>query len=247
VTLARTAAGALRVEALVETDQRKREILRVLAPVLNHSAVKVEVNTVAEALRKPTTSAGGVVREVEVASGTMPADADLRRYFSARMTDRERPQQIDEEVNRFARRMMNHSRQALLHASALKGLVERFSPEAMRALEPVAQTKWRAMIAEHARAYQREVRLLGQELQPIFFPAAPPAGSEETKTADDLNPAQAARRLLRLSYAHDEMMRAAFAISNENRTSDSLKAPQSRRSLLAAERLAGAIEGLYQP
>jgi len=245
VTLARTAAGALRVEALVETAERKQEILRVLAPVLNHSAVKVEVNTVAEALRgrKPTTSAGGVVREVEVAGGTIPADADLRRYFSARLTDRER---IDEEVNRFARRMMNHSRQALLHASALKGLVERFSPEAMRALEPVAQAKWRAMIAEHAQAYQREVRLLGQELQPVFFPAASPAGNEEAKTSDDLNPAQAARRLLQVSYAHDEMMRAAFAISNESRTSDSLKAPQSRRSLLAAEKLAGAIEGLYR-
>src|SRR5262249_47743706 len=43
VTLTRTAAGALHVEALVETEQRKQEILRVLAPVLDHSAVKVEV------------------------------------------------------------------------------------------------------------------------------------------------------------------------------------------------------------
>jgi DNA-directed RNA polymerase specialized sigma24 family protein len=246
VRLTRTAAGALRVEALVETDRRKQEILRVLAPVIGHSAVGVEVSTVAEALRrrKPPGGAGVVVREVEVTGGTIPADADLRRYFSARLTDRER---IDEEISRFARRMMSRSRQALLHASALKGLVERFSPEAIRALEPAAQAKWRAMIAEHAQACQREVRLLGQELQPVFFPAAPPAGGEEAKTSDGLTPVQAARRLLQLSYTHDEMTRAAFAISEESRAGDSLKAPQSRRSLLAAERLAAAIEEFYQP
>jgi DNA-directed RNA polymerase specialized sigma24 family protein len=246
VTLTRTAADALRVEALVETDRRKQEILRVLAPVIDHSAVEVEVSTVAEALRrrKPPGGAGVVVREVEVAGGTIPADADLRRYFSARLTDRER---INEEISRFARRMMSRSRQALLHASALKGLVERFSPEAIRALEPAAQAKWRAMIAEHAQACQREVRLLGQELQPVFFLAAPPAGGEEAKTADGLTPVQAARRLLQLSYTHDEMMRAAFAISDESRAGDSLRAPQSRRSLLAAERLAAAIEEFYQP
>jgi hypothetical protein len=160
------------------------------------------------------------------------------------LTDRER---IDDEISRFARRMMSRSRQALLHASALKGLVERFSPEAIRALEPAAQAKWRAMIAEHAQACQREVRLLGQELQPVFFLAAPSVGGEEAKTADGLPPVQAARRLLQLSYTHDEMMRAAFAISDENRAGDSIKAPQSRRSLLAAERLAAAIEELYQP
>ncbi len=247
VTLARTAAGALRVEALVETEERKQEILRVLAPALNHPAVKVEVSTVAEALqrRKPSVEVGGAnaVREVEIASGTIPADADLRRYFSSRLTDRER---IDEEINRFARRMMSRSRQALLHASALKGLVERFSPEALRALDPAAQAKWRAMIAEHAQACQREINALNQELQPIFFPAAPTAATDVAKTADDLNPAEAARRLLKLSYANDEMMRAAFAISNEIRTSDSLKAPHARHSLLVAERLANAIERMYQ-
>src|SRR5262249_30657275 len=143
--------------------------------------------------------------------------------------------------------MMNHSRQALLRASALKSLVERFSPESLRALDPAAQAKWRAMIAEHAQAYQREARSLVQELEPIFFPAASTAPTEEAKTTDDPNPADAAQRLLRLSYAHDEMMRAAFAVSNESRTSESLKAPQSRLSLLAAERLAGAIERLYKP
>jgi hypothetical protein len=84
-------------------------------------------------------------------------------------------------------------------------------------------------------------------LQPVFFPAAPPAGGEEAKTVDGLTPVQAARRLLQLSYTHDEMTRAAFAISDESRAGDSLKAPQSRRSLLAAERLAAAIEEFYQP
>src|SRR5205823_4595740 len=52
LSVTRRPEGELRVEGIVETDQRKQEILRALNSVVSNPAVKVEVNTVAEALKQ---------------------------------------------------------------------------------------------------------------------------------------------------------------------------------------------------
>ncbi len=49
VALTRSAGGSLRVEGVVDTQQRKDEFLKALAPVSNNPAVKIEIRTVAEA------------------------------------------------------------------------------------------------------------------------------------------------------------------------------------------------------
>src|SRR4030095_6287454 len=142
----RTTGGALRVAALVETEERKAEMLRALGPITNKPAVKIDVRTVAEAVRheqKEAKSPEVAVREVEVANGRIPADLELRTYFSARLVGSEA---VDQEISRYASRVMGHSRQALLEASALKRLFERFSAEEIRALAPEARDKWLAMV-----------------------------------------------------------------------------------------------------
>jgi RNA polymerase sigma factor (sigma-70 family) len=240
VSMTRTTGGALRVQALVENEGRKEEILRALASIINNPAVRVEVNTVGEAARnQPEQSKGRAVtvREVAVANNQIPAYAELRAYFSARVTG---GRGLDEEINNYSDRVMNHSRQALLHASALKRLAVRFSPEELRALAPEARQKWLAMIREHAHAYQREVSALRQELRAVFGGAE--AGGDE---AAEMNMAQSAERLLQLSYANDDAVRSAFTISADGRTTAAIKARSFRRSLSTAERLAGAIEGAY--
>ena len=239
VSLTRTAGGALRIEALAENDARKDEILRALSPVRNNPAVKVEVSTVAEAVKRPSNgSKDTTVREVEVANNRTPADAELRAYFSARLVG----EAIDEEINRYTNRVMTHSRQALLHASALKKLVTRFSPEQMRGLTPEAQAKWLAMIREHAIGYQHEVATLRQELRPIFN------GSSTTtdEVVTEANLQQSAGRLVELSYANDEAVRAAFTISAEGKSAATIKSAQFWRSLSSAEKLAAAIQRVYQ-
>ena len=221
VSLTRTAGGALRIEALAENDARKDEILRALSPVRNNPAVKVEVSTVAEAVKRPSNgSKDTTVREVEVANNRTPADAELRAYFSARLVG----EAIDEEINRYTNRVMTHSRQALLHASALKKLVTRFSPEQMRGLTPEAQAKWLAMIREHAIGYQHEVAALRQELRPIFNGSS--TATDEVVT-------------------EDEAVRAAFTISAEGKSAATIKSAQFWRSLSSAERLAEGIQHVY--
>lgn len=245
VSVGRTTGGKLRVEALVESERRKGEILRALAPILNNPAVVTEVSTVEDALRrrkgKAAAPRGEEVQEVEVASARIPADEDLRRYFSARLGDGAR---VDEEIERFALRAMSRSRQALMHASALKRLASRFSPAEMRALTPEARAKWQTMIRAHARGCREQTAALRRELRPVFSPGA---GDESvTERTDDESLRRDAERLLRLGYAHDETMRSAFTLSDGAQTSGSLRSPQLWRSLAAAESLAGAIEASYQ-
>ena len=240
VGLSRTASGALRVEALAENEQRKSEILRALGPVRNNPAVRIEVSTVAEALkRQPDRSSSPTTRDVEVTNNSIPADHELRAYFSGRLVGSEG---IDAEINNYTNRVMGRSRRALLHASALKKLVARFSPQDLRGLAPDARTKWLGMIHEHALGCQREVALLRQELRMVFGGLSE-AGSDNVTEADLV---QAAGRLVEMSYANDEAVRSAFTVSSESRGAAAIKSNQFWRSLSSAERLAESIDRIYQ-
>jgi hypothetical protein len=242
LSMKRTTGGVLHVEALVESEGRKEEILRTLSPLSNNPAVKIEVRTVAEAVRrgaKGSKSGEVAAQEVEVASGRIPADLELRTYLSARLVGNEA---IDQEISSYAGRVMSRSRQALLQASALKRLVERFSPEEINGLAPEAGAKWRAMIRDHAQSYQREVAALRRELRPIFYRS----GDRPDAAAGEASPARLAERLLRLSYANDDAVHSAFTLSADGRTTAAIKSEQFWRSLSTAETLAGDIQSRYQ-
>ncbi|HEU4595099.1 MAG TPA: RNA polymerase sigma factor [Pyrinomonadaceae bacterium] len=244
VSMGRTTGGALRVDALVESEGRKAAILRALGPVIGNPAVVVEVNTVAEALAKRERAKGEgsnvTEREVSVGAGRIPADAELRAHFGARLADGAR---VDAEIKQFAARAMGRSRQALLHASALKRLVGRFKPSEAQALEPEARAKWLSMVREHAGAYRREVSALRSQLGTVFDAGG---GGAAAEAVGEANVTQAAERLLQLSYAQDGAVRSAFTISEEGGTAASIKSAQFWRTLAVSERLAAAIEEAYE-
>lgn len=240
VSMGRTTGGALRVEALVESEARKEAILSALGPVLNNPAVVVEVSTVAEALARRERAGGEdqpTEREVYVGAGRIPADAELRAHFAARLSDGGR---VDASIKQFAARAMNHSRQALLHASALQQVVGRFTPEEVRALDADARAKFVSMVREHAAAYRREAGALRAQLASVF--GAQGVGGGEGGGS----PRQAAERLLQLSYAQDGAVRSAFTISEGTGSAASLKSQQFWRQLDASERLAAEIEQAYE-
>lgn len=240
VSMGRATGGALRVEALVESEGRKEAILSALGPVLNNPAVVVEVSTVAEALARRERAAVQdrlTEREVVVGAGRIPADAELRAHFAARLSDGDR---VDAAIKQFAARAMNHSRQALLHASALQRLVGRFTPEEARALGADARAKWVSMVREHAGAYRQEVEALRAQLASVFGAQGSGDGAGEG------SPRQAAERLLQLSYAQDGAVRAAFTISEGMGSAAAIKAQQFWRQLSASERLATDIEQAYE-
>jgi len=241
VSMTRTTGGVIRVEALVETEGRKAEMLSALGPVLKNSAVSVDVRTVAEAVkqgRTETKPSEGTVQEIYVPNTRIPAESQLRAYFSSRLVGNDA---IEREIDRYAARVMNHSRQALLQASALKRLVERFSPEDVRALSPEARSKWLDMIHQHASACRREVGALRQQLGMIFGARASNAEMNHLS-----NSIRMANRLVELSYANDDAVRSAFTISADSRSTAPINTDTFWRSLATLERLASAIEADYQ-
>jgi hypothetical protein len=98
------------------------------------------------------------------------------------------------------------------------------------------------MIREHALAYKREVATLKQELRAVFGGS----GEGASEAVSEANVAEAAERLLQLSYANDETLRSAFTISADSQTAAAIKSGQFWRSLAETEKLAEAIQRVYQ-
>ena len=147
----------MRVNGIVDSEQRKNEILRALHPVAGNPAVRIDVKTVAETMaerRDKRGTAPTAVEGVEVAADTFPAYQDLR----ARMSD--------EEARVFAARMVSRSHSAMRHAWALKRLMSQFTAKDLATLQPEAHAKWMSLIKSHARAFESESRSLREQLQP---------------------------------------------------------------------------------
>jgi RNA polymerase sigma factor (sigma-70 family) len=245
----RTSEGGLLVQAILDSDQRKAEILNALRPLAGNPAVHIQVETVAEAServarsRRPAAklSDSSISNEtVEVEKTALPVDAELCNYFRSRGVPAER---VDEEIRRYATRVIDRSLQALLHARALKQLASQFSEEALRSLDADARAKWRAMLVEHARAFARETSGLRRELEPVFF--LNEGGSESSvdlRVESDRDLQFAAARLFEQASAHERAISLAFSNStNGEARSTAVKSDQFRRSLRQAELLADRI------
>jgi hypothetical protein len=253
LSVTRSSAGILRVQGIVENKEHKEEILEALSSVIRNPAIRVDVSTVAEAVTrqaraKPSESMAA--RKVEITGNQTPIHEELRRYFAARKQKgllpeaEESPEsRVDGEIRRFSSRVMGRSRQALLHAWALKRLAERFSLEELRTLDPQARTKWQAISRNHARAFQIETEKLRTDLQPLFFQALP-LGSVHSEKAitTDAEMLETISRLFELAAAHEKVILKAFTISQENEGAASIKTEQFWRSLLRAETLAASLQ-----
>lgn len=244
VEVNRASDGTLHVEGIVETDERKQEILQALGAARKHPAVRVELTSEAEVLeRQAQAEASGpaVVYRTATAQEAIPAGQELRRYFSDEQGLPD--EQIEAEVGRFAYRMLDRSKKSLQHAWALKRLVERFSAEELRKLEPEARRKWLAMMHRHALALEQATRQMRQELEPVFFPTALADNSKETiEIGGERELTGTVLHLLELSAAHRRVMHSAFALSPETAQDTSLRNSPLWRSLTAAAKFAAAVQ-----
>lgn len=237
INVSRTPGGALRVEAVTETQTRKAEILQALGPVRDNLAVRIDVSTVAEAARKVDTTShtrNPIDREVEVADSSGPSDSELRTYFMSRVP----PDAVDSEIRTFTQAVMSNSRQAVLHASALQKLVQRFSANDVQSLSSEAREKWNIMIREQVTGYQRSVAAVRNDLRRIY-----PAAGSATAIARAGSVQEASAQLLRISFRNDDVIRRAFTVAEGNSGSAAFSA-QLWQSLAEAEQLAKEIQRL---
>jgi RNA polymerase sigma factor (sigma-70 family) len=237
VTLTRSAGGSLRVEGVVDSEQRKHDFLRALAPVSNNPAVKIEIRTIADAIKRPTSRGPITVQESEETANTIAADQELRSYF-----EKHNPGgSADEAVRRYSSRVVNRAYKALFHAIQLKGLVSRFAGVDMRTVAPDARTKWLAMLNHHAVAFENENALLRQEIQPVFFSGTSLHVAEEAPIQSDAELARAVERLHRLALSNNEAISSAFTISSQS-SAAAIKSGAFWQSILRVENLAKRIQ-----
>lgn len=248
ISVNRPAGGALHVNAIVETEERKSEILQALSSVSNNPAVRIQVETVAEAAerqaRQAKSSSGPITSsQVEIANVAIPADAELRSYFSTRKGLS--GAQLEEEIRYYSDRVMAHSQRGRMQALALKQIVERFSLDDLRALSPETRAKWLAMVHERASAFQRESASLRRELEPLF-PGLTTSGeaNAEIELTNDDGLARGVRRLYELASADDEAVSRSFSVYAQSPQSAPVKQAQFWRSLRSAEALAARIQAV---
>jgi hypothetical protein len=235
VNLTRSAGGSLRVEGVVDTQERKDEFLRALAPVSNNPAVKIEIRTVAEATERSTPGTVSIQQEEET-TNTVAANEELRAYFLRR--DPDGP--VDESIRNYSSRMVHYAYDALFHAIELKRLINRFETFDMRAVAPDARNKWLAMIHEHAAGLEQKTALLRQETQPVFFPGASLSTAEEIPIQSDDDLARAVERLHKLTLSNNTAVRAALTISAQS-SAVPIRSASFLQSLQRAEQLARSI------
>jgi hypothetical protein len=244
VSLTRTPEGTLRVDGIVDTEQRKRELLRTLEVVAHNPAVRIAVETVAEAQkREPAqrsqsqSSSAISIQPVEVTQAEIPVYAELRQYLQR--GKRIPNEQVDQEIGRITRRVLDQSIQARLHALALKQIVERFSPSDLQTMDPEARRKWRSLINEHVQAFLRETTALRRELEPMFATAAP--AEMEAEITNDAELARAVKHLFELASTNDESVSTSFSLFSGRQERVLVKSPQFWRSFRSAEKLAERI------
>ncbi len=247
VSVTRGPDGILRVQGIFDTDQRKSEILRELEPVMNNPVVKIDVQTVSEALKlqsPPHQSVGQItIQPAESTANTVPVEDELRRYFAAKGS---KDAQIDDEVRRFSNRMLDQSREAMAHAWALKRLADRFSSEQLAALDKEARNKWLLMIGEHAQALSQQTESFRQELQLIFSNQNTDNATEEIELNNDKDLSRAIERLFDLCSQYTQIVRSAFIISSEGTNAQVFRAGQFWRSLKRSESLGTKIQKATQ-
>ena len=241
VSVTRSPDGRLHIDGTVETANRKTEIIRALSSVANHPAVKISVETVAEAEKRQQESSAGTpktieLHQVQIAKAALPIEPELRRYFAGLGIPAE---QLDQEITRFASRIMRRSLQTRLYARTLRQTVNRFSPDDLRALTPEARQKLLALVREQAASLHRELSALRNELQAIV-PVTVGSG-EQIDIATDADLLRAINRVGELVSQSDQSIRASFSLSSEGSGAAPVKEAQFWRALKSAESLAARI------
>ncbi|HEX9422019.1 MAG TPA: RNA polymerase sigma factor [Pyrinomonadaceae bacterium] len=235
VTVTRTPEGRLLVSGLVETEERKSELLGALASVRNNSAVKIDVETVSTAAQRerPKSPGNVTVDRVEAIEGTSPLYAELKKKFP------------EDEARRYADRVMVRSRQARRHALAMKQLTQRFSLSDLRTLPEADRARWIGLLQEHARAFQVELQALQRELQQVFPALSEPGAVATGSIGGDADIQEAVRRLYDFSVSVDEDVRQSFALSVQGNTAAQVKTGHFWQSLKSAEGLAARIRAAH--
>jgi hypothetical protein len=243
ISLTRTPAGSLRVQGIVDTEERKAEIFRSLAPVKT-SAVVVEIQTAAAAASAAQQKqSSGATQSITVESvavdraQTLAVATELQRYFTQKGIAQG---QIDSEMQRFATQAVARARVMRRDALALKQVATRFSRSQVQQLDGTKKAEWNEMLRARARSVAQEAGLLIQELEPIF-PGFKSATGLDMRLDNEADVTRAAEKLFELAAECDRGINQSFSIYSSGAQTPAVKSTQFWQSLSSTQMLAEKI------
>ncbi len=245
VTVTRTTGGSLRIEGVVTSEKRKREVLRALSSVRNNRAVKIRIETPGEAqarLKKVQTKRKQTrvqIQDITPSAKRIPVDKEVRAYLRRLGTPESK---LDTEVNRFSVKVMATMGRAKLRAWSLRNHSKRFSGKTLKELKGDARKKWFLIIGGQARSYKKEIGNLRQQIAPLGGSASSSGGS--TNINDEAYLLTAMGRLNNLNAALDVAVSRSFTLSGKR--SPPIKQRSFWQKLSEAESLATSIERAAQ-
>jgi RNA polymerase sigma factor (sigma-70 family) len=234
VAVSRTPAGVVRIDGVVDNDERRRTLLAAFDVLRGEPGFQLRI-TSASTTRGWRRNEPTAIRHVDVDGSRMAAHADLVRFFEATAAP---GANVEETVRAFAEGTLERSRRALLHAWAIKHLTDEFSPAALRAMGPGPYAQWLALMTEHATAYRDEMEAIRRDAGPAFQRAD--AQVPLPASVDRAELWSASARLLSLATAIDADVRAALATS-DGATTSALQSDAFWERLVRAISLAHAV------
>jgi RNA polymerase sigma factor (sigma-70 family) len=242
IDVTRTSEGRLQIQGLTQTEKRKRELLSALTSLASNPAVRIDIETLNEALAKQGKSK--VLRQpvtietTQPSSNTIALDKELRQYFAVRNMSEG---QTEEAIREFSDRALRRSLQVLKHAAALKTLAQRFSSQELDALDRQTRSKWLQLIKQHAEKLRQESAAWRREIAPLFPAVADQSGDVTPDIEGDSGLALATQRLFLICSENDRAIRQAFSISPESSSEQAIRSARFWRSLQGSEVLAAKI------
>jgi hypothetical protein len=239
VNVERLANGTLKVQGIVDSLHRQREILQALSLIKGNPAVTIDIASIDKHIiphgYERTLSANAV--EPDEMPDKLLVEDDLRRFVSRNVPD----SLVTDEVRRLAARAVNRAYRSLFHAIELNSLVNRFTESELASMDVEARRKWLEMLHEHAAGVEREAKAFRGETGPVFSAENDSRATDEPELIENHRALIAAvKRLYLLSVAHQESVCSAFTISKRQRATD-VRASQFWNSLASLEAVASRI------
>ncbi len=232
IALAARDGAGVRLQAVVDTGARRDALLAALGSLRADPGLQTRITALDEMAAQPRRRPEvNTARAFQFEGDHFPMFAPVRRYLrhqqqfqrterGATGPDIVDDAALDADTRRVATTVLERSRRASQHAWALKHLGDRFPPALIGQAPADARDIWRALIREHARAYQQEMGLLRRDLEPVALAADARVGQPGAHPpAPQPSNLDVWGRFTRLLDAHRRQERAiqqAFAVQSHD-------------------------------
>ena len=172
VALIRDKGAKFLIRGVVDSVERRQQILGRLAEVAGQKSITTELLTVEEtsqASLNPTSNPTSLPPTMAPALETKTAgtmDGELLRFFKDQNRN-ESNAELQRRIADFSNASVNRANSALAEAWAIRTLSERFPPSRMSVLSPDSRSLVNSMLQDHLRSLRDGISGMSEQIGPV--------------------------------------------------------------------------------